>query len=201
MTPEERKAYNAAYRSTHKEEIRANKAAYRSTHKEKLRTYNSTQKEEMKAYQAAWYKAHRKEVLASSGAYYDAHREEILIYRSTHKEIATVRSHYKFIFKCKSPCSRSYKGMSFYDGWNPDKGGSYKAGGEWIIENIGKCPENSSLHIIHHDIGFMPGNLEWTYPKKQNNQQMYKIIAQQRHQIRNLKRQLIEVQQVIALAA
>jgi len=41
----------------------------------------------------------------------------------------------------------------------------------------------------------------WATPKKQNNQQMYKIIAQQRHHIKKLKRQLIEAQQVLALAA
>ena len=84
--------------------------------------------------------------------------------------------------------------MPFYDKWNPDKGGSFKAAEKWIIENLGKHPEGTTLHIIHQDIGFVPGNLEWTHPRKQSNQQMYKIIAQQRHRILELEAQLKEPQ-------
>jgi len=120
-------------------------------------------------------------------------------YREAHIEELTVQRHYQSIFNPKCLTHRNYKGMPFFDGWNPDKGGSIKAGGRWIIDNLGRRPEGSSLHVIHHDIGFMPGNLEWTTPKKQINQQMFKIIAQQRHEIKMLKRQLIEAQQLFDL--
>lgn len=33
----------------------------------------------------------------------------------------------------------------------------------------------------------MPGNLEWAYPRRQNNQQMFKIIAQQKHKLKHLQ--------------
>ena len=57
----------------------------------------------------------------------------------------------------------------------------------WITTNLGKRPKGSTLHIVHHDVGFVPGNLEWTHPRKQSNQQMFKIIAQQRHRIKELE--------------
>ena len=119
----------------------------------------------------------------------------------TRAEYNTVVGHYHFIFSTTGRAESSYKGMPFFDDWNPNKGGSYLAGMQWILENLGEKPKGASLHIIKHETGFVPGNLEWTHPKKQTNQQMHKIIAQQHHQIKSLKRQVIEAQQVLALAA
>jgi hypothetical protein len=116
-------------------------------------------------------------------------------------ERRSVRGHHRRIFDSAHEAHGNYKDMPFFGGWNPDKGGSFQAGAQWIIDNLGRHPDGSTLHVIDHAKGFVPGNLEWTHPKKQTNQQMYKIIAQQRHSIKNLKRQLIEAQQVIALAA
>lgn len=119
---------------------------------------------------------------------------EFLMRRSP--ENITVRKHFELICRYKKP---NYKDMPFFDSWNYDKGGSSLDGAIWIRENLGLRPKGASLHIIDHAKGFVPGNLEWAYPRKQANQQMFKIIAQQRHEIKELKRQLIEAQQVLSL--
>ncbi len=102
-------------------------------------------------------------------------------------ELRTVQFHYNYIFNGKH---KNYTGMPFYDAWNPTKGGSFEAGYDWIIENLGPRPKNTSMHIVHHNLGFIPGNLEWTYPKKQSAEQMFKIIANLRHEIHKLKEEI-----------
>lgn len=102
-------------------------------------------------------------------------------------EYKTIQSHYDGIRKPYGR-HRCYKNMPFFDGWNPRKGGSWYAGFQWILKNLGRRPKGTSLHIINHAKGFVPGNLEWTHPQKQSNQQMFKIIAQQQHEIKKLKR-------------
>ncbi len=102
-------------------------------------------------------------------------------------EYATVYNHFSNIFKPNSTMHKNYRGMPFFDAWNPNKGGSQLAGAEWIIKNLGKKPEGTSLHIIEHEKGFVPGNLEWTHPKKQSSQQMFKIIANLKHHIKELE--------------
>jgi len=118
-------------------------------------------------------------------------------YRENHREEAKAlsaewnKTHKEYIVKQSS--QKNYKGMPFFDEWNPDKGGSFQAGADWIILNLGKRPSGSTLHIISHELGFVPGNLEWTHPRKQCNQQMFKIIAQQRHEIKLLKSRILEL--------
>ena len=66
---------------------------------------------------------------------------------------------------------RCYKDMPFYDGWNPAKGGSVKAGAEWIILNLGRRPgPDWQIHIIDRLVGFVPGNLAWI-PRDSHKQQ------------------------------
>ena len=118
------------------------------------------------------------------------------------KEHASVRSHHYNIFKSTDPKLRTYKGMPFFDAWNPDKGGSFKAGGDWIIANLGKRPEGKvSLDVIHHEIGFVPGNLRWSERKGQNSNQMHKIIAQLKHENNRLKLLIAENPLTAKLAA
>ena len=119
-------------------------------------------------------------------------------WESSHPEWASVRNHYSFIFKEQYRQHKNYKDMPFFDGWNPAKGGSFMAGAEWIIFNLGRRPEGCSLHVIHHDLGFVPGNLEWTHRKKQSNQQMFKIIAQQRHRIEELEKEVEGLKEKLA---
>lgn len=133
--------------------------------------------------------------------YREKHREEAKVlsaeWNKTHKEYIVVSSHHYSIFKSKQLSQKNYKGMPFFDGWNPDKGGSFQAGADWIIEILGKRPNGATLHIINHELGFVPDNLEWTHPRKQCNQQMFKIIAQQHHEIKVLKERILELEQLL----
>jgi hypothetical protein len=109
-------------------------------------------------------------------------------------EFQTVIRHFSFILGRKwesAPWSlKNYKGMQFFDGWNPRKGGSIKVGALWVIENLGRRPRGTTLHIIDQLKGFVPGNLEWTFPKKQANQQCRKEVARLRHEIKRLTAKL-----------
>lgn len=88
-------------------------------------------------------------------------------------EYQTVSKHWRWIFKDVDSRLHSYKGMPFYDGWNPDKGGFISAGCAWIIDNLGiksvfeAQHGKSSLDIIDHRLGFVPGNLRWSTRKDQ----------------------------------
>lgn len=109
-------------------------------------------------------------------------------------EYRTVHRHFNAIFNPKGAGYRHYKNIPFFDGWNPHKGGSLLEAVKWIIKNLGNNPKGSSMHIVEHEEGFIPGNLEWTYPKKQNAQQMFKIIADLKHEIKKLK---LKIKQLI----
>ena len=108
-------------------------------------------------------------------------------------EYRTVVNHFRNIFHLNSTASKNYWGMTFYDGWNPNKGGSFLSGAKWVVENLGKRPnKNASLHIVEHEKGFVPNNLEWASKHKQNAQQMFKIIANLKHRIKELELKLEE---------
>jgi hypothetical protein len=107
---------------------------------------------------------------------------------------STITGHHRLIVR-RHP---NYVGMPFYEGWNPQKG-LIQVGIDWIVANLGYRPDGTSMHIIDHAKGFVPGNLEWTHPKKQTNQQMYKIIAQQRHHIKKLEERVRELEQHVVL--
>ncbi|MGH2508387.1 MAG: hypothetical protein ACRDHZ_13460 [Ktedonobacteraceae bacterium] len=82
----------------------------------------------------------------------------------------TVRCHHRLIFQLRRP---TYAGMPFFDNWNPDKGGSFNAGAQWIIENLGHRPAgNYQLHIVDRRAGFTPGNLEWVPREKHRQSEM-----------------------------
>lgn len=122
--------------------------------------------------------------------YYGNNRKKIAARRrkdyKNRPEFYSVRQHYYFI-KNRGKSRITYQGMKFHDAWCPEKGGSYQSGADWIIANLGKRPKGTTLHIIDHEKGFVPGNLEWTGRKKQTNQQAAKIIAQLKHRIRELE--------------
>jgi len=108
---------------------------------------------------------------------------------SVSPEFRTAILHYECIRRGLS----GYKGMPFYKPWRPNKKlycRTFEAAAMWIRENLGPRPIGASLHVIDHEKGFVPGNLEWTYPRKQVNQQMYKIIAQLKHRIKILENRL-----------
>ncbi len=160
---EYRKAYRKAYYK-----------AYGKTRKAYYKAYGKTSK--FKAILKTWRKANPARVRA---------------YRSPEQN--SVRHHRYAILSSKNPRNANYKGMPFFDGWNPKKGGSSKAGADWIIANLGKRPKGCSLHIIDHAKGFVPGNLEWASPQKQNNQRMFLIIAQLKHRIKELEAEVAQL--------
>jgi hypothetical protein len=163
--------------------------------------YRAAHKNEMRLYHAEHYSKHRKEIVAWSAAYRATHvkelREKRIIRNASRPEYVTVVTHYQVIFNPKQKQHKNYIGMPFFEEWNPKKGGSLKVGAEWIIKNIGRRPEGASLHVVDPILGFVPGNLEWTHRKKQNREQLVKIIARQRHEIKRLKRDFLELKQCL----
>jgi hypothetical protein len=143
-----------------------------------------------------YYANHRKERLAHNAAWMKENEGYRKRYTKTHRERKTAIARHRFIFKSKKndPYHRNYKGMPFFDAWNPDKGGSFDAAESWIIKNLGRRPEKATLHIVDHVLGFVPGNIEWTHPRKQINQQMHKVIAQQRNKIKKLEERIKELE-------
>jgi hypothetical protein len=145
------------------------------------------QLERRKAYFKRYRETHKKEAKAWRQANKPLIKKFNEEWSASHKEHTSVRNHYYWIFNPKSSSHKYYKGMPFFDGWNPKKGGSWVAGADWILKNLGPQPLGATMHVVHHDLGYIPGNLEWASPKKQINQQMYKITAQQRHKIKELE--------------
>jgi hypothetical protein len=84
--PEERRAYQAAYRAAHHEEKLAHDAAYYAAHREQLLAYQAAYRaahhKEKRAYQAAYYAAHREERRTKIAAYAAAHREKKRAYNA-----------------------------------------------------------------------------------------------------------------------
>jgi hypothetical protein len=164
--------------------------------KEYLKQYRILYNEELKKKANLKYKLNRTKILASVKKYYQKTREKQLArmraFGAAHPERRSVKDHYHAIVGGKRK-GRTYKGMKFFDGWNPAKGGSFKDGEDWIINNLGKRPKGASLHIVDHEKGFVPGNLEWAYRDKQNAEQMFKIIAKQKHRIKELET-LLEIE-------
>jgi hypothetical protein len=108
-------------------------------------------------------------------------------------EYRTAMYHHWLIFKACRKRARTYKGMPYHDEWNPYTDGSYEAAARWIVTNIGSRslqPAGSSLHIVKHSKGFVPGNLTWASSGKQTAEQMFKIIARQQKALRELRKRL-----------
>jgi hypothetical protein len=92
-----------------------------------------------------------------------------------HPEYGSVALHYWSIFGSRQKNAVSYKGMPYFDGWNPKNGGSLKAGANWIRENLGPRPGSGKeyhLHIVNRAIGFMPGNLQWVPQAKHAQEEL-----------------------------
>ena len=95
---------------------------------------------------------------------------------SKEPEYKSVAGHFSAILGKRK--AATYKGMVFYDGWNPKKGGSYLAGYLWILKNLGKRPGPEwSLDIIKHEIGFVPGNLRWALRNQQIENRQHRTLG------------------------
>lgn len=109
-----------------------------------------------------------------------AHRRQWSV---AHPEHITVRNHYHMI----QNEDKNYLGMPFYDEWNPNKGGSYGAGVQWIIENIGRKPAKGyDLHIVDRTIGFMPGNLQWVHRTQHQQEEIVTKLKIENQQLKNI---------------
>jgi hypothetical protein len=138
--------YNTYRRRLNPEAARAKEKAMRLKHHERILTGSR-----------AWHKKNPRNLAASKAKWY-----------SENIERESVRGHHYFICRRTRP---AYAGLIFFDGWNPDKGGSFKAGAQWIIENLGKRPsKRHDLHIVDRSLGFVPGNLQWV-PKEKHVQE------------------------------
>jgi hypothetical protein len=154
----------------------------------------TTQKEQKHEY----YLRNQKKIIARSTEWNKVHKqrhqESQRRWRQKNIEYLTVQHHHGMIFRkfhSDGHNYRHYKGMPFFNSWNPDKGGSFRTGANWIIKNLGRRPEdNSSLHIVKHEKGFVPGNLVWASKFTQSNQLLFKIVARLRHQVAALKKRL-----------
>jgi len=106
----------------------------------------------------------------------------------------SARDHYRYIFGTKTnPPLRTYKDMPFEDTWNPNKGGSFRTAEKEILEDIGTKLPGQSLHIIHHEKGFVRGNLKWADLKEQSeNRTLNRIVFLQRR-IKQLERENAEL--------
>jgi len=94
----------------------------------------------------------------------------------TSPEYKTVSKHWHVLYG-KNPFP-TYKGMPFFDEWNPSKGGSYGAGAKWIIDNLGHKPNSAwSMDIIKHELGFVPGNLRWALHSSQQQNKQHKKLG------------------------
>lgn len=77
----------------------------------------------------------------------------------TRPEYGTWHHHLAYILNTKHKAHKYYCHLSVYDGWNPQKGGSFESFFAWIQEHLGPKPKNSQLHIIptnHGGKGFGP---------------------------------------------
>jgi hypothetical protein len=112
---EYRKAYRKAYYKAYGKTRKAYYKAYGKTSKFKaiLKTWRKANPARVRAYRATWNKANPARVRA---------------YRSPEQN--SVRHHRYAILSSKNPRNANYKGMPFFDGWNPKKGGSSKAGAD-----------------------------------------------------------------------
>ena len=95
------RAYAAAYRATHREEVRARNAAWRVAHPEERRAYmadyRAAHAEETRTYMADYRAAHREENRSRCAAYYTAYAEgeraRSAAYRVAHPEERRVHNH------------------------------------------------------------------------------------------------------------
>lgn len=94
--PEARKAYEKAYRGSHKEEIKAYLKTWRENHKDEIKAYYESHKDERKAYREshkdernayfkAYYEAHSEAKKAHDKAYRDAHLEAKKAYNEAYR--------------------------------------------------------------------------------------------------------------------
>lgn len=159
------------YHIKHRKRINAAQRAWAKNHPKNIRKHNRNQyiknREKMNAHSRAWSKAHAERV--------------------------SVISHHHAIFSPKNVRHANYKGMPFFDDWNPDMCGSFRAGAQWIINNIGRRPGSGKeyhLHIVDRKIGFVPGNLQWVPRERHQQEEMIAKLLLENQDLRRANAEL-----------
>jgi len=147
-----------------------------SPEKQKAATqkYRLAHPEKVKARTLRWRAANRDKVRSAMARWWDAHRE----YKS-------VADHWYAVYMSRDKKKVTYKGMPFFDEWNPKTGSSFTAGAQWIIDNLGRRPDKTyHLHIVDRAVGFVPGNLQWV---SRSRHKQSELIARLMLENRNLR--------------
>jgi hypothetical protein len=101
-------------------------------------------------------------------------------------EYASVNTHHQSMKTSYKSKHATYRGMVFYEGWDPDKGGTYVAGAKWIIENLGRKPSRDyELHIVDRRLGFVPGNLAWVPRSEHKREEMLTKLLIENQQLKD----------------
>ena len=108
------------------------------------------------------------------------------VWRDLNPEYVSVVGHHAVIFRKQN---KNYQGMPFCRDWNPKTGGSYGAGAQWIIANIGRRPSRRyQLHIVDRRLGFVPGNLAWVPLEKHQREEMISKLLLENQQLKEALR-------------
>jgi hypothetical protein len=114
------------------------------------------------------------------------------IYR---KAYHTVANHYRAIFDPHfkwGESLRCYKGMKFYDGWNPKKGGSFEVAANWIVKYLDRnVTRNHHLHIMNRKLGFVPENLCWVPSEFHKQEEMISKVLLENQKLKQLLAQYV----------
>lgn len=97
-------------------------------------------------------------------------------------EYGTIHNHYNIIIHRSAS---AYKDLMYFDGRNPQKGGSFKAGEQWLITHLGPRPsKNYELHIVDRRLGFVPDNLAWVPKEKHIQEELINRLLLENQQLR-----------------
>jgi hypothetical protein len=123
---------------------------------------------------------------ASTRAWKKENLDKVREYRQNNIEYQTVYAHWELIYKPRLG-HKYYKDMPFFNEWNPKQGGSFTAGANWIIENLGRRPDKKyQLHVVDRRLGFVPGNLRWVPQEKHRQEEMIAKLLLENQQLKDI---------------
>lgn len=98
-------------------------------------------------------------------------------------EYGTLYNHWSWIFNKTKQLYPAYKNMLFFDAWNPNKGGSFAIGTQWICEHLGFKPgPKFQLHVLKtkkHPHGFFgPGGIVWRREMDRHDQDVLDLVTE-----------------------
>lgn len=98
----------------------------------------------------------------------------------TSPEYTSIVNHWHWIFNPKRRNHRSYKNMVFYDAWNPDKGGAWIVGLQWMRKHMPRPGLRYQLHVLKtkkYPHGFFgPGGIVWRSKMDSHDQNLLDLV-------------------------